>query len=256
MNYIKEVKAILIFIGIVFLFSLFVYLVSRFDPEYEFFKYLIVYIVITGVLTVLRKVIKNKIFNKVVNIFSFPAGLFLVLGILTLPYLKLIVNTFVYLSYVLGIPFVLFKLLKYYDLVKSPELITYLTWTIAVFTAILFNFQLRSVINYISPSYSDSSEKIAEDKNISDYLLSENNIRFIIYSVYVIVIIYTNIIAFQVDVDASESNYNKAILQSFVTFIAFERALSSLKTLKFKPSDLLKKIRESISNKIHSMKNN
>ena len=48
------------------------------------------------------------------------------------------------------------------------------------------------------------------------------------------------------------NNYDSAVLQSFITFIAFDRALTILKQLEFKPSDLLMKIVTSINNKINS----
>ncbi|WP_139316522.1 hypothetical protein [Algoriphagus marinus] len=170
--------------------------------------------------------------------------------------MELIKNSILYFGLVISVSYYLFWSLEYFGLVESSTLITYLTWTFAVFSAVIFNFQIRKFINYISPGSSDSPDKILKYKEISDYLLSENNIRFTIYSVYFIVLIFNNILSFQSQASEIDINFNKAILQSFVTFIAFERSLSILKTLKFKPSDLLDKIHGAISNHIKEINKN
>lgn len=46
-----------------------------------------------------------------------------------------------------------------------------------------------------------------------------------------------------------------AILQSFVTFIALDRALILLKQLEFKPSDLLSMIIKSVASKFKDLEN-
>lgn len=85
---------------------------------------------------------------------------------------------------------------------------------------------------------------------LTDYLLSENNVRFIIYCVYVVLLLKFNYEDFEQNNLSVISQNNRAILQSFVTFIAFDRALTLLKQLEFKPSNLLSKIIESFMNKV------
>jgi len=252
-NYIKEVRAVLILLGVGSLFFLLVYLISRFDLEFGFIKYFVLYIVIFVILTLLGKVLKNNIFNKIINVILFPGGIILVLGILIIPFLKLIKNIVIYFLLVFSVSYFLFYILQYFNLIESSTLVTYLNWTFIVFISVLFNFQIRRLINYTSPNISDSSDKILKDKEISDYLLSENNIRFIIYVIYIFVLIFNNISSFQIEASNQNPDNNKAILQSFVTFIAFERALSLLKTLEFKPSDLLNKISGAISNHLKDL---
>jgi len=252
-NYIKEIKAIFIFLIVFIIFFFIIYLIKNYDPDYTFLGYFVGYLVLISILTVLSKFIKLKVFREIVNVVSYPAGFFYIIGILILPFMELIKNSILYFSFVAGISYYLFWSLEYFDLIESPDLFVYLTLTFAVFTAVLFNFQIRKLINYISPGSSDSPDKILKYKEISDYLLSENNIRFTIYSVYVVVLVYNNILSFQTNASDVDVNFNKAILQSFVTFIAFERSLSILKTLKFKPSDLLDKIHGAISNHVKEM---
>lgn len=230
-----------------------IYLIKEFDPEYKFVIYFVYYILLISALTILNKILKNNLLGKIANIVAFPAGLLLVLGTIFLPFLKLMMNLIVYFSLAIIIPYFLISLLEHINLLESPTLISYLRWTFTVFTAVLFNFQIRNFVNYISRGNSDSSERILRNREISDYLLSENNIRFTIYSIYFIYLIYNNISTFQLE--TNDMAGNKAVLQSFVTFIAFERALSILNILKFKPSDLLAKIHESISKELKEFNN-
>lgn len=115
-------------------------------------------------------------------------------------------------------------------------------FTISVFIAVLFNFQLRKLIYKISPArFKDSkSLKPYELDKLTDYILSENNIRFVIYGIYFLLLLVFNYIEFEEN-DKYNLETNKAILQSFVTFIALDRALTLLRDLEFKPSDFLKK---------------
>lgn len=55
-----------------------------------------------------------------------------------------------------------------------------------------------------------------------------------------VVLLATNYLSFESSWLSESSSQDKAIIQSFVVFIAFERALTLLKDLEFKPSDFLK----------------
>ena len=85
---------------------------------------------------------------------------------------------------------------------------------------------------------------------LTDYFLSLENVRSIVYFGYVIVLLVINYYNFQDLTVWSSLTMDRAILQSFLTFIAVERALIFLKTLNFRPSVLLEKISSSILSKI------
>lgn len=79
-----------------------------------------------------------------------------------------------------------------------------------------------------------------------------NNVRFIVYAFYVVSLLITNYFNFQGDSICCNIEIAKSILQSFVTFIAFDRAFALMKQLDFRPLRFLKKLCQSI---LHKVKN-
>jgi hypothetical protein len=75
-----------------------------------------------------------------------------------------------------------------------------------------------------------------------------NNIKFLVYSFYVVALSVTNYLNFQGDSFSKGISTDKSILQSFVTFIAFDLALVLMKQLDFRPSHFVHKVIRSISN--------
>ena len=121
-----------------------------------------------------------------------------------------------------------------------------------VFITVFFNPLLRDFVYLVSPARIKSSQKLKPFKldKLTDYLLSSENVRFIVYGGYAIALILTNIYNFQ-DLSLNKTTeFDKAILQSFITFIAFERAFSFMKQLEFRPSRLIEKIAYAIRDKI------
>ena len=92
-------------------------------------------------------------------------------------------------------------------------------------------------------------EKRTDFNKLTDYFLSENNIKFIIYFCYFLYLLVFNLFTFQEHSFYSSPMMDRAVLQSFITFIALERLLSNLKDLDFKPSEMLKLLLTSISGK-------
>jgi|SRR5690554_706170 len=256
-NYIKEIRAILIFIIIGILIFGFPTLLAYFKIEYYFYYALIIYVSLCVILAILNTILNSKILNKITNIILFPAGIILSIGTIIIPFVFLLIHVIYYLAFVILIPSIILKLLVLLDIcpIINPSTLTYVKFTFSVFIAVLFNFQLRHLIYKISPARLKSSVKLKpyELDKLTNYLLSENNVRFSIYSVYVIILIIVNLEESSFTTNGAN---DKAILQSFVTFIAFDRALSLLKQLEFKPSDFLNKIIKSIINKFKDLDKN
>ncbi|WP_157966061.1 hypothetical protein [Cognataquiflexum aquatile] len=252
-NYIKEIKAIAIFLSfIIFSFGI-IYLIQTYDPDYTFILYFIAYISFTIILSFIDGRIKSKFFKKLVFYISMPGAILIVIGVLIFPFLNLIKNALIYFVLVVGIPISIFSIFEYlqFDFFSNSVTAVYVKWTLTVFIAVLFNFQIRKFINFMSESSSRNSEREIKIVEQTDYLLSEKNIKFTIYSIYFFVIIFSNISSFEEWFHQEQIINNKAIVQSFVTFIAFDRALSILNTLEFKPSDLLNKIIKSSLNALN-----
>lgn len=253
-NYIKEIKAILVFTTIGIIIFGFFTLLTYFKFENYFYYCLIGYIIFISILSISSSIIKSSFLRKINQFSLVPAGILYIILTILLPLGFLLIHLLYYVSIVLIIPSIIIKLL---ELIKLPlllnnETLTYIKFTSSVFIAVLFNFQIRRLIYIFSPARLKSSEKIKpyELDKITDYLISENNVRFCIYSIYAFLLITMNINNLENDFISESFNSDKAILQSFVTFIAFDRALTLLKQLEFKPSDLLDKIIKSIINKL------
>jgi len=251
-NYIKEVKALLIFLFIGLSFFGSIFLLEYFELENILYKYLIIYIILFVFLSIINNYIKITWIKNIISIALLPGAIFLLLATVFLPFGFLFIHIILYVSFAFFLPALFFKIFDLFNIVIFQNIATtfYVNFTLTVFIAVLFNYQLRRFVYIISPARLKTSEKIKvyNLKEISDYLLSENNIRFSIYSIYFILLFTINIFNFEKHFFTDDADIDKAILQSFVTFIAFERALTLLKSLEFKPSDMLSKIFKSISN--------
>ncbi len=252
-NYIKEVKAILIFLVLIIVFFSFIYVLSLGKVEYYFYVSLVGYLILATIAAITNSIFKNKLLDKIVGIILFPSGILWILLTLMIPFGTLFLHLIFYGIIAVIVPIILIKLLEHYHLISflKESTILYLQITISVFISVLFNHQIRKIIYMISPARIYSSKKLKpfELEKLTDYVISEKNIRFIIYSMYVIVLMTINIYNFQEVTFNLNQILDKAILESFITFIAFDQLLILLKQLDFKPSDLLIKIMKSISNK-------
>lgn len=256
-NYLKEIKAIITFAVIGIIIFGFPYLLAYYQIENYIYSLILAYIIICVFFAILSTIVKNKILKKITSIILLPAGIILIITNFIIPIGFLIIHLICYVGFVLLIPVAILKLITVFDVCQINQIptLTYIKFTSAVFIAVLFNYQIRKLIYKISPARIKSSIKLKpyELDKLTDYMLSENNVRFLIYSLYVILLIITNYTNFEEDYLSINGANDKAILQSFVTFIAFDRALTLLKQLEFKPSDFLNKIIKSIVNKFKDL---
>lgn len=251
-NYLKEIKAILILVligGITFgLIELLNHAIIRRYFFYAFFIYISLFVS----LVLIKTVVTSKILDETFRIAIIPFYFVYALVTILLPFVYILMQIFLYYAISLIFPILFSKSIKYFNLglIINPTTLTYLQWTATVFIAVLFNFQIRTIINKLTfmPIKSSNHLKPYNLEKLTDSLLSENNVRFIIYGLYVILLVAINFRSFE---NVSILN-DKAILQSFVTFIAFDRLLTLLKQLDFKPSDFLIQIAKSIVNQFRS----
>ncbi|WP_146128028.1 hypothetical protein [Elizabethkingia anophelis] len=147
--------------------------------------------------------------------------------------------------------------LTYFNVPINLELKIYLSLLFIYVFYITLNKGLLLYLANMSPArYRDSKKlKPYNIKEISEYLLSQDNMKILIYTFNFLAIILINIYKFQKFNFNSEILFlEKPILQSLVSFIAFDRALTLFKSTNFKPSELYKKILDGINNKRDSLK--
>lgn len=251
----KELKATLIILSVIGLFFLVVYLCKK-NYSDKLTPILSVYFILSTILMTISSFFKNKYLTTLVKIIAFPFGLIYAILIIILPFWTLLVHLIFYFSISIIIPLLLFRGLHYFhlmDFINRPTEI-YLKITLTVFICVLTNSIIRDLIYRIAPSRVRTSEKMKpyELEKLTDYFLSIDNIKFLIYAFYVIALLTTNCYNFQGKSFNSTAEIDKSILQSFVTFIAFDRVLTLLKALQFSPAKLLSRIYQSISNKIET----
>ncbi|UTF94739.1 hypothetical protein J2O08_08750 [Elizabethkingia anophelis] len=147
--------------------------------------------------------------------------------------------------------------LTYFNIPINLELKIYLSLLFIYIFYVTLNKGLLLYLANMSPArYKDSKKlKPYNIKEISEYLLSQDNMKIFIYTINFLAIIFINIYKFQqFNFNNEILSYEKPILQSLVTFIAFDRAITLLKSTNFKPSELYSKIIEGINNKKNSLK--
>lgn len=151
-NYIKEIKALLIF-AVFFIFIIgFPFFLGYFKIENYFYSFLILYIVLCLILTILTQFINNIYFRKIVKFFYFPISIILTFEPFFIPFLYLILHVFCYLIMVYYIPLFVLKILIMFDVigVNNNSTLTYLSITISVSLSVLFNFQVRNLVYLLS----------------------------------------------------------------------------------------------------------
>lgn len=184
-----------------------------------------------------------KIFLSI--IFS-PLIVFFLLLFLLIPISVIQFGVIFFIGVCFLIPFLLLKFLMFVFTFEIPiPLMVYLTLTIGVIMPTLFHYQIKKLVSVILGFTKESSLVSLKSNPINgvfNYLLSEKNIKFLMFLIYLIIIICNNVFNLRQIPFLHSFDLDKAVLQSFVTFVAFDRVIANLKQLEFKPSDLFKKM--------------
>jgi len=246
----------LLFVNVIMFFSIIFFgIVFDYIPKIENWKIkLISYLFILIILYVLHK--KHKIINVVYQIFAFPFTVFFTVFTIGIPFLMLQFHLLIYLALCTMIPVSLYELYEYLQYPPlSIQLKVYFLLSFTVMCSVIFQKQIKYMVHAISPARLKTSEKLKpyNIEELSNYLLSENNIKFVVFAIYFIIIVMVNFYNFQDSSYYETEKIDKAVLQSFVTYISFDRIISSLKQVEFKPSEMIKKMIHSINNKIEHL---
>lgn len=212
-----------------------------------------IYIIACILFYQLNRKIKNKVFDFIVQTVLFPFTLLFGFITVAIPILSTQIYLFAYLGMSFFIPMVLYR-------IDESQLITGLkeeTWiyiiiTSGVIIATLLHKQITFLTFKLIPFLARKSERMKRFKlvELCEYIVSKNNIKLVIYSLFFIALIVFNYLGLQQSSYYENPNIDKAVLQSFVTFIAFERILTNLKLTEFRPSELLKTLKSSIFNEV------
>jgi hypothetical protein len=217
----------------------------------DHFWWILISYIIGGILFYfLQTKLKHQIFKYLFKIWIFPILAVVGLIRLSVPFFVIQVHLMYYVIIAVSIPVAFYFIDKLYDITSiSNGLYTYIILTFSVIVGTIFNKQIKHLAYIFSPFRIYYSEKLKKYKfkELTDYLISENNVRFMIYISYFIYLLLFNIFNLQNQNFYSNPVIDKAVLQSFITFIAFDSVLRNFKTLEFKPSEMLNRIFLSIT---------
>jgi hypothetical protein len=256
----KEIISILILILINVVLLLFISSISfliNYIPTYKNWKYFILlYFILLTIFYVIGNRFKNKIISYVFIILALPFILLYFIGTIGIPFMMLQVHLILYLALCFAIPTLTYNLYEYLGYPPiSAELKVYLILSVSVICSVIFQRQIKFLVHKFSPARLKTSEKLRpyNIEELSNYLLSENNIKFVVFVVYFTIIVIVNYFNFKGSSYYNTEKIDKAVLQSFVTYIAFDRIISSLKQVEFKPTEMISKMAKSISAKMEQL---
>lgn len=212
-------------------------------------KYIVIYLILWSLLIILYKRFNKKFIGFILAIFSVPLLLLQVLFAAIYPLLSSLSYLILYLVISFIIPLSVYRLSEYFNLLELKlETWIYLIVTSGVIISTLFHTQIRDLTFKVIPGFVLKEDKKKNKKivDICNYIVSPGNIKLVIYVLFFIALLFFNFQNFQEVSFFKIQNIDAAILQSFLTFIAFERILMNIKLTKFRPSELLILLKESV----------
>lgn len=236
-----------IIIGFVLLTALLLtLLIVKFISLSDFSFYVIVGWLISMFLTFLIGESRYKLVKYLYNLLFFLSITpFIILGIV-LPVLAIVSYLILYIILITTPILILDEVNTFYNIITiTLENKLFIALTYSSIIAIVFNkylitypFKLANLLKF------DTSEDSITDrfKKMIEYVITPQNIRFIIYSAY---FIYLCIFSFNYlendNLFATKSNYT-AIMQSFLTFVAYDSLRINSSQVIFLPSKLFSMI--------------
>jgi chromate transport protein ChrA len=188
----------------------------------------------------LRKKFPNKMLDYIDIRISFPLSIFLLLFQFAIPSIGLVLHVFLFVLFSFAFPIILLRINEYFDYVTLTEQTTlFINLTFATCFSVAFYRQLLSFIYQFGPFRIKNSEKMKKFRldELIEYVLNKENL--IIFSFQLL----QNSSVFEV------AEKDRAIYQSFLCFLAFDRILLNSNKFILLPSQLLKKMINSITQK-------
>jgi hypothetical protein len=256
MNIKKETKSAIILI-IILAISIALFSAISFGMEIakgstNFWTFFFIYFVVFIILNLLTTKFKNKTFEIFVSIFSLPFALIFGALHLVIPTISIFVHSFYYFILSVAIPFLLVRLNEYYPIIEiSKENKTFIQLTFSIIIAVTFHKIILDLTYRTSPFRLKSSKKMKKFRldELIAHIINKENIRFVIYiSFFIYLVVYSYKMLGNSSI-LETSLHDKAILQSFLCFLAFDRVILNSKQVVLLPSIFLNKLMNSITQK-------
>jgi hypothetical protein len=259
-NYIKELFSLIILLALNAFFLYFLILtVSLFSslaskPNSKFFILLAVAVLIISY--VVHRKISHKKANGFYSALAFPFRFIRLIFAVGIPFFMLQLHILLYLGICFAIPAGSIFIYQRLANVETPvALKIFIVLTTAVIICVVGQKQVNYFVQKFPPQSIRNSRKLQPYKidELSNYLLAESNVRFLVFFIYFFLLVMINAFNLKGMGIYDSVTVDDAVLQSFATFLAFDRIVASLKPLTFQPSEMIRKISASISNKIEDL---
>ena len=247
---ISEFKSALI-VGAFFLFILGLLTLFVLSTNFNWVMYFAAYIVGSCVFGLLFYKSSHKVAKTIRNVLFFPLTILLFLFRIIMPGMTLIIHIITYFLIVAIIPTVVKILYDKTDIINiSEQTLLFLCLSfVSIISVILCKPILKLVYRFDFARINEDNAKRLDKMKVNDitnYTVTSQNIRFLIYAFYLIFTIVFSIRLFESeDMILSKSN-DTAIMQAFLVFLAFDNVHTNSKSLILKASDFLKLLIASI----------
>lgn len=205
----------------------------------ELDRFLSIFIIYIGITVITFIVPDYKYINWLKIIIFLPMALLMLIGPLSKVFF---IFTYGYLM-PLGIIALFFKFIPifFFDIDLSYSSNVYLTLTLTSLFVTLYSERIMKWSNKIINN--DNPDELVDlYNNLSFHLINRNRTKYLIFLGFFLYIIIYSISSLNDFSIFDDSKINIAIMQSFATYIAFDRLLNSKALFDFKPKEFLSKM--------------
>lgn len=237
----------ILIVAMVFLLNFLLGLLNKIDFIY---LKIIIYFTICLIAFQINKKYNNSLAKIIANIIYLPITILVIFAVIAIPILSIQLSIFLYLALSFLLPLIAYFIDEYYQLTAlNLETWIYIILTLGILIAFLFHKYLKFLVDNIISILNLNSTRIQKFKliELNNFVISLNTIKLSTFFLYLIYLITTNLMALQSKSFYENPNVDQAVLQSFVTFLAIERILESIKVTKFRPSKLLEILKSSFN---------
>lgn len=252
-NKINEIKSLIIILTIVVISIFFmviggrgVELISANKVGWAIF---LGYLIVALSLAILNSKLPNRILKTILIVFLIPLALIAAIAKLVIPVGTIIIHIMYILFLSAILPLIILKTNEWLHVVPLTKgTYTYILITSSTIIAVTFFKLLHEITYRIAPSRLRESKKMQRYRiiEIIDYVITIENIKFSIYALYLLFLILYSLRSLEAENLLSLQVQDMAILQSFLTFMAYDQLVNNSKELALLPSTILKRLSNSI----------
>lgn len=205
------------------------------------------YFVVLIITFILYAKFKNNSLLIAIKILGFPITFLVGFYMLIQPVFLVLFTSLFYSLFSIALPCFLYKLNDLYQfVVLNNDTTLYLIITSASIIAILFVEVIKKLIYWTPVFMQLSNNNKIKAKELIDFVLTQKQIRFSIYLLYLVYLLIYSLGYFEGHIGNANSNHENTIMQAFITFLAFDSLVSNFNPF-INPKELLSKILATMS---------